>query len=799
MVGEKLGNYLIERELGRGGMGIVYKAHEESLQRVVALKVLSPGLLQDEAYVQRFQREAQAGARLHHPNIVPIHAVGNIDGHYYISMAYVKGERLSDLIRREGQLSVDRALDIARQVADALAEAHKHDIVHRDIKPDNIMIDQAGRVQVLDFGLAHLMSSKSRLTADNSKLGTPHYMSPEQCQNGLLDGRTDLYALGVILFEMLAGRPPFTADSPMAIMYQITNEPFPPLQEFNSAVPPQVIKAVEGLTARDPADRFPNAAMVCEGLAQLQRNQNLSIATSGEPALQETESEGHGFVPDKPTRATAFPAKKLASGTMSLVVIIGIVFGISRIVPTGVEAPEIEAPVIEVAEESNYASEAERLMAQWPPLPAPPERVVRFPDKAIGGYGVRPWGSDQWGIDSYSALDGSKNYQDAVGSVTIPAGMELGLHIDGTKAEDFRGLDVLKPDDIQGFSFSNYEMKVGDLEHLAQFRQLVAIDLSGVDVPESEFAHLEDMHYIKSIQLDGARISAGSLKPLLEMPYLMVFTADQAQLTDGAMKYFANTTNLVHLHLWGNRVTDYGLRHIENNTRLRYASFFGNDLSNEGMRMFSGMNNLEHLELSFNGRITDTGIEHISKNSSLRRLMVESVPLSDEGMAFLTGLELTELGTSPNDRDWITDKAIDSFLEIETLEILRIRGTTISTSGIRRLSSLPRLRYLGFDGEDIVEGMIDALSSLPKLTHLHVSWTTPFPLALADDLSKLQRLTMLDLSATDIDDSYLDVLSRLTHLKILDLNLTKFTPEGIEELRKRLSSTNVRYSYRAEE
>ena len=259
LVGKTLGSYQIQREIGRGGMGVVYLAHEQSLRRVVAVKVLAARLTDDAAYVKRFIREARAAAQLDHPNIVTVHSVGERDGLYYIAMQYVEGRSLAQLIREKGPLDWRSALDITRQAAEALAEAHKRGIIHRDIKPDNIMIDEAGRVKVMDFGLARAASATTKLTADGAQLGTPMYMSPEQINGDPVDVRADIYSLGVMLYEMLAGRPPFQADTPMALMYQITHRPLPDVARLNATVPKIVAGVVAGMTAQQPEQRFPSA------------------------------------------------------------------------------------------------------------------------------------------------------------------------------------------------------------------------------------------------------------------------------------------------------------------------------------------------------------------------------------------------------------------------------------------------------------------------------------------------------------------------------------------------------------
>jgi formylglycine-generating enzyme required for sulfatase activity/predicted Ser/Thr protein kinase len=267
LVGKVVGSFEILREVGRGGMGIVYKAHEQSLQRVVALKVLPQHLAQDPAFVHRFMREARAAAQLNHPNIVTIHAVGEDAGLYYIAMEYVKGQSLKELICRQGRLKTDHALHIARHIADALAEAHAHGVIHRDIKPQNIMLDRVGRVKVMDFGLAKVVKATTDLTQTGSVMGTPIYMSPEQIQGREVEGRTDIYSLGVVLYEMLTGAVPFEADTPLALMYQIVQQPLGDPRKRNPAVPAEVVELIDRMTAKSPEHRFRSSAELSAALS----------------------------------------------------------------------------------------------------------------------------------------------------------------------------------------------------------------------------------------------------------------------------------------------------------------------------------------------------------------------------------------------------------------------------------------------------------------------------------------------------------------------------------------------------
>ena len=213
LAGTKLGNYEIESLLGRGGMGVVYKARQISLNRPVALKILPPSLSSDSSFVKRFHREAEAVAQLDHPNIVQIIDISKAKGLHFFSMQYVEGRTLDEVLKEKGCLDADEAVRIITQAAQGIEHAHKNGIIHRDIKPSNIILDDSGSVKVMDFGLARSTEERSKLTQSGTLMGTLDYMSPEQCRGDELDGRTDIYSLGVVLYEALSGRTPFEAPN----------------------------------------------------------------------------------------------------------------------------------------------------------------------------------------------------------------------------------------------------------------------------------------------------------------------------------------------------------------------------------------------------------------------------------------------------------------------------------------------------------------------------------------------------------------------------------------------------------
>src|SRR6266576_828096 len=250
--------YRIEREIARGGMAEVYLARDESLNRQVALKALFPEFAREPSFVERFRREAQAAANLNHPNIVGIYDWGQEDGTYFIVMEYVEGRALRDLIRSEAPLDPNQAAEITAEIASALAFAHRNGVVHRDVKPGNVLLTRSGNVKVTDFGIARAGASDG-LTQTGSVMGTATYFSPEQAQGLAVDGRSDVYSLGVVLYEMVTGLAPFTGDSPVAVAYKhVQEEPVPPSAR-NPAIPIAFEQIVLGALAKDPTHRYQSA------------------------------------------------------------------------------------------------------------------------------------------------------------------------------------------------------------------------------------------------------------------------------------------------------------------------------------------------------------------------------------------------------------------------------------------------------------------------------------------------------------------------------------------------------------
>jgi beta-lactam-binding protein with PASTA domain/tRNA A-37 threonylcarbamoyl transferase component Bud32 len=275
--------YEIDHLIARGGMAEVYRARDRLLDRPVALKVLFPELSVDRSFVERFRREAQAAANLSHSNIVPVFDWGEDSGTYFIVMELVDGRPLSAILKTTGPLSADRAADIGAHVANALGYANRHGVVHRDVKPGNILITDEGLVKVTDFGIARAVNTEESLTQTGAVMGTATYFSPEQAEGVGVDARSDIYSLGVVLFEMVTGRPPFLGDTPVAVASKHVRERPPAPRELNPAIPPTFEAVIMKAMAKDPAFRYQTAEDLRADL--LRFTEGRSVLAANDPTV----------------------------------------------------------------------------------------------------------------------------------------------------------------------------------------------------------------------------------------------------------------------------------------------------------------------------------------------------------------------------------------------------------------------------------------------------------------------------------------------------------------------------------
>ena len=345
MIGKTVSHYRITRELGAGGMGVVYEAVDTKLDRTVALKFLPPESTRDSEAKARFVHEAKAASAIDHPNVCNIYEIDETDdGQLFLAMACYEGETLKDRIAR-GPLPIDDALDITRQVAEGLTEAHARDIVHRDIKPANIFITAGGLVKILDFGLAKL-TGLTQLTQEGTTLGTAHYMSPEQAGGHKVDHRSDLWCLGVVLYEMVTGQVPFQGDHAQAVIYTIQNTEPEPVTGLRTGVPLELERVIGKCLAKDPLERYQHADDLLADLRALQRQ-------ADEHSTAAMSSVGY--------RASEPRRWPWVIGSLVAVVLVGAI-GIQRFTGTSEDADQ-EMPMLAVLPFENLGDPADAYFA----------------------------------------------------------------------------------------------------------------------------------------------------------------------------------------------------------------------------------------------------------------------------------------------------------------------------------------------------------------------------------------------------------------------------------------------------
>jgi len=293
LIGKSLGAFRVVDRIGAGGMATVFKAYQPTLDRYVAIKVLPAYHARDPVFVKRFVQEARSVAKLAHPNIVQIYEFAEQDGYTYIVMEYVDGGTLKDRLKKP--LSVLEAADFTIQAAEGLDCAHRNGIIHRDVKPANMLLRKDGHLILSDFGIAKILEGTTNLTRVGTGIGTPQYMSPEQGMGQPVDRRSDIYSLGIVLFHCLTGRVPFTADSPLTITVKHMNEPLPVEKLSAEGVPPPIIQVVQKMTAKQAHERYQSVEALVEALTSALAASNLALGRRGFPPISLAAPMGGPF------------------------------------------------------------------------------------------------------------------------------------------------------------------------------------------------------------------------------------------------------------------------------------------------------------------------------------------------------------------------------------------------------------------------------------------------------------------------------------------------------------------------
>jgi hypothetical protein len=348
------GRYEIIESLGQGGMGKVYRALDRKIGEVVALKLIRPEISVNEKAIERFKNELKIARKITHRNICRMHDIGEEGFFHYITMEYVAGEDLKRFIRRAGTLSTGKAIHIAQQVCEGLAEAHRLGVIHRDLKPQNIMIDENGNAKIMDFGIARFVDTE-RMTGSGVMIGTPEYMSPEQAELLDVDRRADIYSLGVVLYEMVSGRVPFDGETPLSIAMKHKTEKPRNVRELNAQVPPALEGVIAKCLSKSPADRYQSAEELMAALGAVEKD----LSTGERVVPKEKRESAPVKTPTKEITVT-FQVRKLIVPAVAVVVVCAIGFGIYKFLPKKTAPVPAEETAVTTPGDSGLVTYAEK-------------------------------------------------------------------------------------------------------------------------------------------------------------------------------------------------------------------------------------------------------------------------------------------------------------------------------------------------------------------------------------------------------------------------------------------------------
>jgi hypothetical protein len=383
--GTEIAGYRVDRIAGRGGMGVVYRATDLTLDRPVALKLISEDLARDAGFRARFQRESRLAASIRHPNVITVFHAGEEEGLLYIATEFIEGTDLKAMIAQRGSLEPHLATDITLQVASALDAAHGNGLVHRDVKPANVLIapeDGAWHAYLTDFGLTKRTTSQSAMTETGLFIGTIDYASPEQISGNPVDARTDIYSLGCVLFEELTGRPPYRRESNVATMYAHAHEPPPSVREVAPGLPPALDSVVQRAMAKDPADRYPSAGDLARAAAAA--TEGKAVAEPERSVAAGAAAPGRGASTVLAPRADARPRRRWV-GAIAGLALVAVAAAIAAVLLTGGDGDAEPTPLTKDAYQDRMLDLGRDISAATADAGDLPEHVRRPEDKLEAG------------------------------------------------------------------------------------------------------------------------------------------------------------------------------------------------------------------------------------------------------------------------------------------------------------------------------------------------------------------------------------------------------------------------------
>jgi serine/threonine protein kinase/Leucine-rich repeat (LRR) protein len=846
----RLGGYRVLEVLGRGGMGVVFRAEDVGLRRQVALKVMKPEAADKPEARDRFLREARAAA-LEHENVVAIYQVGEEGGVPFLAMQWLKGMSLENLLCKAGSLKVPQVLRLGRQIAVGLAAAHEHGLIHRDIKPANLWLEpeRGGRIRILDFGLARSLADEAHLTQSGTILGTPAYMAPEQAQGGKVDHRCDLFSLGVVLYHLCTGQLPFRGADTLAVLTALALEMPPAPRTVNAAVPEELSVLIMELLAKEPPQRPATAGAVAERLGQIEHRPPTP------PAKQ-----------PRPRPPAAGRKRRVLAAVAVVVLILGLLaycFGgvvLHFATNQGELVVEIHDPTVEVAVKQDNLLVHDKTSKREFVLAAKNGAIEVYEKDGVKlltrQFELTRGGKTTITVTAKELADARK--PDKPEPVVVAPGdrdgkaaewvLSLGGRViiedNGTRREVNAAKDLpAGPWLLRGIGFDRKVTDAG-LKELAGLKGLQSLELGFTQVTDIGLKELAGLQALRDLGLGGTKVTDAGLKELAGLKSLQQLDLFATQVTDAGLKELAGFQALQILGLGGTQVTDAGLKELTGLKSLQRLYLGGTKVSDAGLVDLVKMPNLTVLDLS-GARVSTKGFAtlkgafppevqipwsepnrtaaeavlalggsvHVAARGQADDRLVKAAadlpadyfqvthvnlagckqPPGDGVLAKLAALrdpQWDRLQTLDLSATALGDGELANLKDLSGLTELLLARTQVGDGGLRQLEALRGLRRLVLDGCPIRGNGLHHLSELPHLTELRLGCPMLVDV-LVVRLAELKKLERLSLAGSGVTDEGLKHLTGLVALQELDLTGTKVTDAGITELKKALPNCRI--------
>jgi hypothetical protein len=691
----RLGKYRVLKVLGHGGMGVVFQAEDPRLRRKVAIKAILPGLAASASAGQRFLREAQAMAALKHDHVATIYQVDEEGGVPFLAMEFLAGEPLNERLQRDRKLPLPEVLRIGREIAEGLEAAHASGLVHRDVKPANVWLEAPrGRVKILDFGLARVAAQDDGLTQQGAILGTPAYMAPEQVRGEAVDGRCDLFSLGVVLYRLCTGEQPFKGRDTVSTLTEVATHQPPAPARLNPDVPPELSGLVMRLLEKDAGRRPASAGEVAEAL------RNLEERWGREDTVQ--------FKPEQPAARARTGRKR------QLLVLAASV----ALVPLGWLAAvvlRVETANGTLVVEMNDAEAEARIKGGKLILTGPDDKIrytlspgERNKQIDAGTYKVRVEGADGLTLDTpeFTLRKGGKV---VVRVTAAPGAVAEKSNPDRTAAEwvlSVGGIVLVNGEDrgiggaadllpkvfrLTGVILDRTNMDDAGLAHLKDCKGLTQLHLNNTKLSDAGLAHFKDWTKLTHLGLGGTQVSDTGLAYFKDCKGLVVLGLDGMKISDAGLANFKDCKGLTFLKLIGTKVGDVGLANFKDCKALTYLGLDGTQVSDAGLAPFKDCKSLTALDLS-GTQVGDAGLAHFKDCKGLTFLKLIGTKVGDAGMAnFRDCKRLTYLGL---DRTQVSDAGLANFADCQALTVLGLANTRVGDAGLAHFKGCKDLREL---------------------------------------------------------------------------------------------------------